>query len=67
MIEASMRWLPALEAKRLVEARELDPQAVVEAHLDAIDHFDDRIHAFIHVDRDARSIVLELPEGLLEL
>ena len=55
MIEASVRWLPALEAKRLVEARELDPQAVVEAHLDALDRFDDRVHAYIHVDRGARS------------
>jgi Asp-tRNA(Asn)/Glu-tRNA(Gln) amidotransferase A subunit family amidase len=55
LIEASVRWLSALEAKRLVEARELAPQAVVEAHLDAIDRFDGRIHAYIHVDRGARS------------
>jgi amidase len=28
---------------------------VVQAHLDAIDRFDSRIHAYIHVDRNARS------------
>ena len=32
-----------------------DPQAVVAAHLDAIDRFDSRVHAYIHVDRTARS------------
>ena len=50
-----MRWLPAVEATRLVRARELDPQDVVAAHLDAIDRLDGRIHAYIHVDRNARS------------
>ncbi len=55
MIEASVRWLPADEATRQVAARQLDPQAVVAAHLEAIDRFDGRIHAFIHVDRQARS------------
>jgi Asp-tRNA(Asn)/Glu-tRNA(Gln) amidotransferase A subunit family amidase len=55
VIEASARWLSAEQATRLVEARELDPQAVVEAHLDAIDRLDSRIHAYIHVDRGARS------------
>jgi amidase len=55
VIEASVRWLPAEEATRQVAARQLDPQAVVAAHLEAIDRFDGRIHAFIHVDRQARS------------
>ena len=55
MIEASVRWLAAEEATRQVGARQLDPQAVVAAHLEAIDRFDGRIHAFIHVDREARS------------
>ena len=55
MIESSVRWLTATESTRLASAGELDPQAVVAAHLDAIDRFDDRIHAYIHVDRDARS------------
>ena len=40
---------------RLVHAGELDPQEVVAAHLDAIDRYDERIRAYIHVDRSARS------------
>jgi Asp-tRNA(Asn)/Glu-tRNA(Gln) amidotransferase A subunit family amidase len=55
VIEASARWLSAEDAMRQVRVGELDPQAVVEAHLDAIDRLDGRIHAFIHVDRGARS------------
>ncbi len=55
MIEASARWLSAIEITRQVAARELDPQAVVQAHLDAIDRFDPSVHAYIYVDRDARS------------
>ena len=50
-----MRWLPAVEAVRLVRAGKLDPREVVSAHLDAIDRFNATINAFIHVDRDARS------------
>jgi Asp-tRNA(Asn)/Glu-tRNA(Gln) amidotransferase A subunit family amidase len=48
------RWLSATEIVRLVGAGELDPQAVVQAHLEAIDRLDPRIHAFIYVDREAR-------------
>jgi Asp-tRNA(Asn)/Glu-tRNA(Gln) amidotransferase A subunit family amidase len=55
VIEASARWLSAEDAMRQVRAGALDPQAVVEAHLDAIDRLDGRIHAFIHVDHGARS------------
>jgi len=55
LIEASARWLSAVEITRQVGARELDPQDVVQAHLDAIDRFDPRVHAYIHVDRNARS------------
>jgi amidase len=40
---------------RQVRARELDPQDVVKAHLEAIERYDGRIHAFIHVDRGAKS------------
>ena len=50
-----MRWLTAVEATERVRARDLDPQDVVAAHLDAIDRHDADIHAFIHVDRAARS------------
>jgi len=38
-----------------VRAGDLKPQEVVDAHLDAIDRFDSRIHAYIHVDRKART------------
>jgi Asp-tRNA(Asn)/Glu-tRNA(Gln) amidotransferase A subunit family amidase len=32
-----------------------DPQAVVRAHLEAIDRLDREVHAFVYVDRSARS------------
>ncbi len=32
-----------------------DPQAVVRAHLAAIERLDPRIHAYVHVDRNARA------------
>ena len=51
MIETSPRWLTATE----IASQELEPQDVVNAHLEAIDRFDGRIHAYIYVDRNARS------------
>ncbi|TMG11172.1 MAG: amidase, partial [Chloroflexi bacterium] len=48
MIEASVRWLSATEAAHRVSAGQVNPQDVVQAHLDAIDRFDSRIHAYIH-------------------
>jgi Asp-tRNA(Asn)/Glu-tRNA(Gln) amidotransferase A subunit family amidase len=50
-----VRWLSASDAAQRVRSGELNPQDVVQAHLDAIDHFDSRIHAYIYVDRNARS------------
>jgi Asp-tRNA(Asn)/Glu-tRNA(Gln) amidotransferase A subunit family amidase len=32
-----------------------NPQAVVQAHLEAIDRFDPEVHAYVYVDRNARS------------
>ena len=55
MIDTALRWMTAHEAASHVNAGELDPQDVVRAHLDAIDRYDGRIHAYIHVDRDAES------------
>ena len=55
MAENDLAWLSATEIVRLVGAGELDPQAVVRSHLGAIDRLDPRIHAYIHVDREARS------------
>jgi amidase len=34
---------------------DIDPQAVVRSHLEAIDRYDGRVHAYVHVDRHARS------------
>ncbi len=51
----SSRWLSASEISRRVAAKQLDPQDVVRSHLDAIARFDSRIHAFVHVDLDARA------------
>lgn len=51
----SVRWLSAVEIARGVDAGELEPQSMVDAHLDAIDRLDPRIHAYIYVDRKARS------------
>jgi Asp-tRNA(Asn)/Glu-tRNA(Gln) amidotransferase A subunit family amidase len=33
----------------------IDPQAIVKHHLDAIDRHDGQVHAYVHVDRRARS------------
>jgi len=51
--EDSLVWLPAVEIARRVSDGDLDPQAVVRAHLAAIDRLDSRIRAYIHVDRAA--------------
>ncbi|MHB8589426.1 MAG: amidase [Candidatus Dormibacteraceae bacterium] len=48
-------WLPAGEIVRSVSTGDLDPQAVVQAHLHTIDRFDSHLHAYVHVDRHARS------------
>lgn len=50
-----LAWLTSTEILARTAARELDPQAVVRAHLMAIDRFDPRIHAYIYVDWNARS------------
>jgi aspartyl-tRNA(Asn)/glutamyl-tRNA(Gln) amidotransferase subunit A len=55
LTETDIAWLTATEIVRRVRAGELDPQAAVRAHLAAIEQLDPRIHAYIHVDRDARS------------
>jgi Asp-tRNA(Asn)/Glu-tRNA(Gln) amidotransferase A subunit family amidase len=51
----SPRWLSAVDIVRRVSAGELEPQAVVDAHLEAIERVDPKVHAFIYVDRSARS------------
>jgi Asp-tRNA(Asn)/Glu-tRNA(Gln) amidotransferase A subunit family amidase len=51
----SARWLAASETARRVAAGELGAQTVVREHLEAIDRFDSRVHAYVHVDPDARA------------
>jgi Asp-tRNA(Asn)/Glu-tRNA(Gln) amidotransferase A subunit family amidase len=48
-------WLSAGEIVRLVGTGKLDPQAVLHAQLAAIERLDPRIHAYIHVDKNARA------------
>jgi amidase len=50
-----LAWLSAPEISRAVGAGELDAQAVVKAHLAAIDRFDPELHAYVHIDRHAQS------------
>src|SRR6202165_2868838 len=56
MIESSVAWLSALEISRRVHAGDIDPQAVVRAHLAAIDRLDPRIHAYVYVDHGAKAL-----------
>lgn len=53
MNDDSLAWLSAAEIARDVSSGNLDPQAVVRAHLAAIDHLDPRIHAYVYVDHEA--------------
>jgi len=55
MADDDARWFSATDIARLVGAGELEPRAVVRAHLAAIERLDPRIHAYIHVDREAQS------------
>jgi amidase len=55
MEASSVAWLSAAEIARRVHAGDLDPQDVVRAQLDAIDQLDSRLHAYVHVDFDARA------------
>jgi Asp-tRNA(Asn)/Glu-tRNA(Gln) amidotransferase A subunit family amidase len=55
MTDESFAWLSALEIARRVSAGSLDPQAVVNAHLAAIERIDSRIHAYLYVDRETRA------------
>jgi Asp-tRNA(Asn)/Glu-tRNA(Gln) amidotransferase A subunit family amidase len=55
MTDDRAAWLSAGEIVRLVSAGKLDPQAVVRAQLAAIERADPHIHAYVHVDRNARA------------
>jgi len=47
--------MSAKEVARGVRAEEFKARDVVDAHLEAIDRFDPKIHAYIYVDRDAKA------------
>ncbi|MGH7763174.1 MAG: amidase [Candidatus Dormibacteraceae bacterium] len=49
-----MAWLAATEVARRVNTGELGPDDVARAQLAAIDRFEPRVHAYVHVDRHAR-------------
>jgi amidase len=51
----SARWFSAQDIALQVRAGKLGQGVVVRAHLAAIDLFEPRVHAFVHVDRSARS------------
>jgi Asp-tRNA(Asn)/Glu-tRNA(Gln) amidotransferase A subunit family amidase len=53
--ESSPAWLSAVEIARRVEAGDLGPMDVVRAHLAAIDRVDPVVHAYVHVDHNARA------------
>ncbi|HYM66140.1 MAG TPA: amidase [Patescibacteria group bacterium] len=55
MIDPDFAWLSAAPIAGRVQSGELDRQAVVAAHLEAIDRLDPRIHAYVYVDRSARA------------
>jgi Asp-tRNA(Asn)/Glu-tRNA(Gln) amidotransferase A subunit family amidase len=55
MNENEEAWLPAGEIVRLIGAGDLDAEDVVKSHLAAIERLDKGIHAYIHVDREARA------------
>jgi Asp-tRNA(Asn)/Glu-tRNA(Gln) amidotransferase A subunit family amidase len=55
MSENELAWLSASEIVLRVSTGELDPRAVVQAHLDAIDRLDSQVHAYVYVDRNARA------------
>ncbi len=54
MSRESARWLSAPDIAQRTRTGELEQREVVRAHLDAIDRFDPRLHAYVHVDREAK-------------
>ena len=55
MTENDPAWLSSSEIVSRVSSRELDLQAVVHAHLDAIERLDSHVHAYVYVDRAAHA------------
>ena len=55
MSAGNLAWLSVDEIARKVGSGRLDPQSVVDAHLAAIARLDPKLHAYVHVDLDARA------------
>jgi Asp-tRNA(Asn)/Glu-tRNA(Gln) amidotransferase A subunit family amidase len=55
MSEGGLEWLSAGEITAKVASRQLEPQSVVDAHLAAIERLDPHLHAYVHVDLNARA------------
>ncbi|GIF10560.1 glutamyl-tRNA(Gln) amidotransferase subunit A [Actinoplanes teichomyceticus] len=52
MIVSDLTRLSAVELNKLITTREVSAVEVATAHLDRIDAVEDRVHAFLHVDRE---------------
>ena len=55
MASEDLAWTSAVEIARRVNAGELEAQAVVQRHLDRIDHHNPGLNAYVDIDRDARA------------
>jgi len=51
-----LAFLGAAEAAARVRTGALDPQALVRTHLERIRELEPRVHAYVHVDRNAQSL-----------
>ena len=53
MIETDLAFMPVTELVRLVRERKVSPVELVRMYLERIDRWDDRLHAYVTVSRDA--------------
>ncbi len=53
MIETDLAFAPITELVRLVRERKVSPVELVRMYLERIDRWDDRLHAYVTVSRDA--------------
>lgn len=53
MIETDLAFAPVTELVRLVRERKVSPVELVRMYLERIDRWDDRLHAYVTVSRDA--------------
>jgi aspartyl-tRNA(Asn)/glutamyl-tRNA(Gln) amidotransferase subunit A len=53
VIETDLAFMPVTELVRLVRERKVSPVELVRMYLERIDRWDDRLHAYVTVSRDA--------------